>query len=290
VPKPPSTFRIAVIGDSFSFGPYMQYSDTFAYKLQTMLNLNQSPLKAEVINYGVPAYSTTHEVEVATRALQEGADLILLQVTLNDPERKLERPDGISENMFDQFGPLKLEGAVGAVAARWRTLKFALERMHNARTRQAYVQYFNRLFENPDTLYPFTNAVRSIIGQSRAARTPVVAVVFPLFGLPLDDKYPFYPLHKRMKDFMARYKVPHLDVSRIYDGIPLERLQVIPGVDRHPNEIAHRMAAESIYLFLEREKLIPQELIITEKFATRLGINPQRPWTTSTPTSEIPGS
>jgi hypothetical protein len=49
-------------------------------------------------------------------------------------------------------------------------------------------------------------------------------------------------------------------------------------MDRHPNEIAHRMAAEQIYLFLEKRKLIPQELVIQEKFATRLGIWPQRPW------------
>lgn len=281
VPKPPSTFRIAVIGDSFSFGPYMQYTDTFSSKLQAMLNLNNSPLRAEVINYGVPAYSTAHEIEVAQRALAEGADLIVLQITLNDPEYKTTRPNGLSENMLDQFGPLKLEGKLGALARRWHTLKFALERMHNARTREAYVQYFNHLFDNPRTLYPFTNALRDILGSAFKARKPIVSVVFPLFGLPLDDKYPFYKIHDRLKKFMDHYKVPYLDVSHIYDGIPLERLQVIPGADRHPNEIAHRMAAEKIYLFLEERKLIPQELVIHEKFATRLGIAPQRPWEAS---------
>lgn len=278
VPKPPSTFRIAVVGDSFSFAPYMQYTDTFPAKLQAMLNVNGSALRAEVINYGVPAYSTAHEVEVTKRALAEGADLVILQITLNDPELKSDRPLGIYENMQDRFGPLKLEGKIGALARRWRTLKFALERMHAARTRDDYARYFNHLFNDPRTLYPFTNALRDIINSTKKAHKPLVSVVFPLFGLPLDDKYPFYKLHERMDDFMKQYKIPHLDVSRIYDGIPLERLQVIPGVDRHPNEIAHRMAAERIYLFLEERKLIPPELIIQEKFATRLGIWPQRPW------------
>jgi hypothetical protein len=64
----------------------------------------------------------------------------------------------------------------------------------------------------------------------------------------------------------------------MYKGIPLERLQVIPGVDRHPNEIAHRMAAEKIYLWMEDQKLLPEIAIISEKFATRLGIDQQRPW------------
>jgi hypothetical protein len=55
-------------------------------------------------------------------------------------------------------------------------------------------------------------------------------------------------------------------------------MQVIPGVDRHPNEIAHRMAAERIYLWLEEQKLLPQSALITEKFATRLGTQKQRVW------------
>jgi hypothetical protein len=278
VPKPPSTFRIAVIGDSFSFAPFMQFTDTFAAKLEEMLNLNDVRMKAEVINYGVPAYSSTHEIEVAKRALDEGADLLLLQITLNDPELKTERPTGLAENLVDQFGPFKLEGKLGAVARRWKTLRFALERIHNSRTRDAYIRYFNNLFENPRNLYPFTNALRDMIGSARKAQKPIVSVVFPLFGLPLDDRYPFYPLHEKMRHFMSVNQVPHLDVSSIYDGIPLERLQVIPGVDRHPNEIAHRMAAERMYLWLEEQKLLPKELLISQKFATRLGITPQRPW------------
>jgi hypothetical protein len=259
----------------------MQFTDTFSAKLEEMLNLNRTALKAEVINYGVPAYSSTHEVEVAKQALKEGADLVLLQITLNDPELKIERPTGIAENLVDQFGPFKLEGRIGSVARYWKTLRIALERIHNSRTRDAYVRHFINLFENPRTLYPFTNALREIIGSARRLEKPIVAVVFPLFGLPLDKNYPFYPLHEKMRDFMNDNKVPHLDVSSIYDGIPLERLQVIPGIDRHPNEIAHRMAAESIYLWLESHRLLPDELLISQKFATRLGVTPQRPWSSS---------
>jgi hypothetical protein len=95
----------------------------------------------------------------------------------------------------------------------------------------------------------------------------------------MDEHYPFYKIHTKVADLMKSLDVPLLDVSEIYKGIPLEHLQVIPGVDRHPNEIAHRMAAEKIYLWLEQQSLIPEEFVIKEKFATRLGIRDQRPWT-----------
>lgn len=276
--KPANTFRIATIGDSFTFAPFMQFTDTFPKKLEQMLNVTGATRKAEVINYGVPAYSTSHEIPVVKLALQEGADLIILQITLNDPEIKGHTPTGIRENMPDNFGQLNMTGTLAWVAAHWRTVGFVLTRLHNRQTHQAYTDYFNDLFTNPSTWGQFSRSMRTIVETIRQQDKPVVAIVFPLFGIPMDDKYPFYPLHAKVDEFMKSLGVPVLDVSRIYQGIPLDRLQVIPGVDRHPNEIAHRMAAEEIYLWLEDQRLIPDDFVIKEKFATRLGVNPQRPF------------
>jgi hypothetical protein len=92
----------------------------------------------------------------------------------------------------------------------------------------------------------------------------------------MTESYPFFPIHKKVDQLLTDVRVRHLDISSIYNGIPLERLQVIPGVDRHPNEIAHRMAAERIYLWLEELHLIPDEFRLTERYATRLGIEKQR--------------
>lgn len=286
--KPSGAFRVAVIGDSFTFAPYMQFTDAFPHKLEEMLKVSGASRQVEVINYGVPAYSTTHEVEVAKRAITEGADLIVVQITLNDPEVKHHKPSGITENMQDKFGALKLTGKLDWLARHWKTLGFVLTRLHNTKTHRAYIDYFNDLFENPRSWKPFAASMGEIVTLGRSAKIPVVAVVFPLFGIPMDDRYPFYPLHKKVADLMGSLNTPLLDVSDMYKGIPLDHLQVIPGVDRHPNEIAHRMAAEGIYLWLEGQKLIPPDLIITEKFATRLGVTGQRPWSPGDATQPQP--
>jgi hypothetical protein len=290
VPKPDSIFRIGVIGDSFTFAPYMQFTDTFPKKLEQMLNLNETPRRAEVVNYGVPAYSTSHEVAVAKTAVQEGNDAIILQITLNDPEVKHHTPTGISENMQDRFGALKLEGKSGWLVRHWRSYGFVATRLHNTKTHSAYVDYFNDLFENPRTWKPFSESMRRLVETVRRQNKPIVAVVFPLFGIPMDDNYPFYPIHAKVEELMKSLNVPVLDLSPIYKGIPLDRLQVIPGVDRHPNEIAHRMAAERIYLWLEEQKIVPEEFLIREKFATRLGTRGQRMWTGSSTHTTEPGN
>lgn len=281
IPKPEGRFRIAAIGDSFTFAPYMQFTDTYVKKLETMLNLTDGTRRIEVINYGVPAYSTSHEVPVTKRALSEGADVILLQITLNDPEVKHHTPQGLRENMNDRFGPLALTGTMARVKEYWKTFDLVATRLHNSNTHREYIKYFDGLFSNSRSWKPFVESMNRLVRTVKQSEKPIVAVVFPLFGLPMDDSYPFHHIHEKVRDLLQGLGVPTLDLSPMYQGIPLERLQVIPGIDRHPNEIAHRMAAERIYLWLEEQKLIPTEALITDKFATRLGIDRQREWVPS---------
>ena len=43
-----------------------------------------------------------------------------------------------------------------------------------------------------------------------------------------------------------------------YKNIPHERLEAVPGVDAHPNEIAHRIASEALYRWLLKRQAIPE--------------------------------
>jgi len=276
--KPKSTFRIAVIGDSYTFAPYMQFTDTFPKVLERMLNLNKSALKAEVINYGVPAYSTSHEVAVAEQAVKEQADLVILQITLNDAELKPYTPTGIQEGMPDRFGALKFGPAMTTITSYWHTLDFVLKRIHNTRTHAAYRDYFIELFDNPRGWKVFTQSLTKIRDTCIERKTPLIAVVLPLFGSTIDENYPFRELHAKIGGLLDQLQITHEDIVDAYQGIPTEVIQVIPGVDRHPNEIGHRIAAEQIYLALEKHQLLPEELKIRERFKTRLGTVKQEPY------------
>jgi hypothetical protein len=61
--KPANTFRIAVIGDSFTFGWGVEEHETFVAEMERTLNTHfASTKRVEVINMGVPGYSTFQEV------------------------------------------------------------------------------------------------------------------------------------------------------------------------------------------------------------------------------------
>ncbi len=268
--KPENIFRIAVVGDSYTFAPYMQFTDAFPARLEQMLNLNKDVRQVEVINYGVPAYSTSHEVATVERALKEDADFVLLQITLNDPEIKPYRPVGITE--FNRFGALQLGPRLGWLVSYWRSLGYVLNRLHNSKTHREYKQYFFELFENPKGFKKFKDSLVKIYKLCSDRKVGMGAVVFPLFGEPVDDNYPFTPLHKIVGETLGELGVVTLDLLPTYTGVPIDRLQVIPGGDRHPNEIAHRMAAESIYRWLISNKLIPEEFKIRNLYSDRTRI------------------
>lgn len=282
--KSPNTFRIGVIGDSYTFAPYMQFTDAFPKVLERMLNLNY-PLnsnsvsnanttikdKVEVINYGVPGYSTSHEIQSVNNAInKDEVDLLLLEITLNDPEIKPYRPEGIK--VFDHFGKLQAKGVLATLFKYWKTLAFVVTRIHNQKTVDDYKSYFNDLFNNPKTYNSYTKSINEIIKISKEKNVPLIAVVFPLFGLPLDAKYPFHEIHEKARNPLNSANIPNIDLYDLYAGIPLERMQVIPGEDRHPNEIAHRMAAERIYDWMEEKKFIPEQFFIKDKFYGRTQI------------------
>lgn len=265
--KPAGVYRIAVIGDSFAFAPYMQFDDAFPKRLERWLNLNVGQRKVEVINYGVPRYSTSHEIKTTKEALEQGADLILLQITLNDPEIKLDWPTGLQ--LDTQSGEIKLNHPIYRY---WKSLAYVRTRIENSRSHRAYRDYFFRLFEKRENWLNFSGSMKKLTEACVEKNVPLVAAVFPLFGYPVDGAYPFFAIHQKVGDLLSSLNIVHVDLTESYRDIPLDRLQVIPQVDRHPNEIAHRIAAERIITFFKDKKLVPEEILPRKSVELRVGL------------------
>lgn len=252
--KPDHAFRIAVVGDSFSYGQNLQFDDTFSKRMERWLNLNRGDGRAQVLNFGVSGFSTRDEVASVRFALRYHPDLLLLQVTLNDPalkpfrEQFRSKPEDPDATLWD-----RLRGV-------WRTLNFVDMRLRNTRSTNFYVEYHRGLFERPETWNSFVKAAEEIKALGESQKVKVIAVVFPMFSFPFDERYPFHDIHAKLQQFFASQQLLMLDLLPAFRGIPPDRLQVLPGEDGHPNEIAHRIAAEKILEWMSRQDLVPADL------------------------------
>jgi len=81
VAKPPDTYRIAVVGDSFTEAPHVAYDQTFSAVAQRALG--ECPLlrdkRVQVMDFGVDAYGTAQELITLRRhAWRYSPDLVVL--------------------------------------------------------------------------------------------------------------------------------------------------------------------------------------------------------------------
>ena len=86
IPRSEDTLRIALMGDSFAFGWGVLQDDSFASVLEARLNaIPGRPRPTEVLNFGIPGYSTFQEVALfKEKALDFDPDIILFYFVDND--------------------------------------------------------------------------------------------------------------------------------------------------------------------------------------------------------------
>jgi lysophospholipase L1-like esterase len=259
--KSKNTFRIAVIGDSFTFGDGVQLDDTFSKRLERMLRLENSSLSAEVLNFGVPGNATVHEVEVAKKAINDyHPDLLILQITLNDPEVA----------PFRQRAQAEINHALANPLFKYsHLLRYIAKRIYFSRSHKDYKEYYTQIFENKENWKLFQDSLLEIQELAQKNNTPLIAALFPLFYGQMSSDYPFTELHQKIRSLLRERKFPLIDLLPFYREIPANRLEIIPGKDGHPNEIAHRIAAEALYEWLKKRAYLPSELVVTKAVKKR---------------------
>ena len=267
--KAPGTFRIIAIGDSFTFGPKMHFDDSYSKRLERMLNLNDQQRRVEVLNWGISGYSSMHEVEVVRDAIKSfNPDLIIVQITLNDAELQ---PFRVTHKYQNKRGEVILGNPIFKY---WKSLGFLVRRIYYTTLDKEYLTYHIAAFENPSSWKMFSGAFEQMKRLSAESSIPMLAVLFPMMSHPFDERYPFHGVHKKISDEMSAQGIPFVDLFSDFEGRDPVRLQVEPGSDAHPNELAHRFAADRIYTTLLNLKWLPKDVEI-KRYGKRMVIKPQ---------------
>ncbi len=252
-----SAFRILVIGDSFAWGDGVYAVDAFPHRLEARLNGSASGRPVEVVNWSRPGWNTARQVG----SLRNGKklawlqpDLMILGFVLNDPE-----PEALQDRETLMRDIVEREAAPGVSAWLFdhsRLYEFVWTRVGNTRSHRVLRGYYRSLFsgEHWDVC---RRALRDLKKMSQNHRVPLILVIFPVFDGPMDDAYHYPDLHAKVREVGQQLGIPVLDLLDAYRGVDGYRLAVTPFSDAHPNELAHRLAADAILDFLERNEWVP---------------------------------
>jgi hypothetical protein len=240
--KAPGVYRVAVVGDSFTFGNGIRQQDRYSDLVQSRL-----PSHFEVLNFGVAGANTPEHRAMVGRLLREmHPDFILLQWYVNDTEDD----DAIGRPTFAPLMPyrplhnwLNNSSALYTVAnMQWTETQVALGMS------VSYTDYLKRRLgdpHSPDSIRD-RNLLRDLIAIAQHANVPIGIVLFPDTAGDLGDRYPFGYLHRRVLDVCAERGITCLDLLKDFAPIKDRQSLWANRLDHHPSARANAIAAERI--------------------------------------------
>jgi hypothetical protein len=258
--KAPGTRRIVCLGDSFAWGSAVHFEDALPQRLERALN-GRGTETWEVVNIAEPGMNTVDQApQLAAEGLAYDPDLVLLAFCLNDSEDRRVRD-------------ARMAAAAEAAARKKARKRAGLPRERPLLDRSAFYRLVHRrvlaTIENRRRIDGYREgyaaddpgwidcqrALGDMVSRTRARGVPFVLAIFPLFANPMGDDYPFRKAHETLAAAVTAAGGRVVDLLPAYHDVRWELLVANGTQDEHPNEIAHRIAADYLFAKLESDVL-----------------------------------
>lgn len=245
-PKTPGVLRVLVLGDSFAEGQGVKEEHTLARQLGRILG-ESAPGRFEVRSAARRGLDFPELSEAFASAVEAYApDVVVYALTLNDavqPPEFRARQGFVNDWILDRQRPP--DAAREPRGLRLRSLEFLRERVDALRVGRATTAWYLDMWSERNPGWRETGERLVAMQRRLAARGGRLLVApWPLF-VGLESRYPFGLAHDAIARLCLSAGIAHHDLLPAFRGRRSAELWVHP-VDHHPNEIAHRLAAESL--------------------------------------------
>ena len=248
-PHRPGTLRVAVIGDSFTEGMGVKEEDAYPRVLHRLLNTGTEAGRWEVLNCGRRGYDFPALFDLFEDVLTLEPDVVIYGMVLNDAVKTdafQARQAYLNDWILDR-GRMFRDDAVPRLSV-WdsRLATLVRDRLSSVRIGRDTTQWYRDMYGEPNRAgWERTQGYLREMNQAMQARGGALLVVsWPLL-VGLEGRYPFADVEETIGRFLISAGIPHHRLLAALYGRPEATLWVHP-VDHHPNEIAHRLAAEAI--------------------------------------------
>ncbi len=245
IPAPPGVRRAVCLGDSFTWGVGVLFDDTWPQRVERLLARDRGETW-EAVNLGERGLNSVQEAEkLVSEGFAYRPDVVVLAYVLNDSE------DENAAEARRALDWMEARAAAPLRTASWleRSVLFRTVRARIVATleNRRRVAGFHSMYEERCPGWAAgRRALRAMGGACRQRGVPLVVVIFPLFGNPLDARYPFEEVHAKVAQAASEAGARVVDLLPYYRGLDWRLLVVDGADDEHPNEIAYRIAAQAV--------------------------------------------
>jgi len=246
--------RILGLGDSYTFGQGVKREHLFLTHLESLLGEKLDGRHVETINTGQPGYNTAMEKQLLNRrGLDYDPDVVLLSFVPNDvePDIYADRP---KVEFFEEFTTSYADQDwMSEHSELWMLIRRNVQRYSAG---NSYLQKsIDSYLSEPEKWNRCRDALTGIRDLCQQNDCKLAVAIFPFF-VNLNGDYPFQPIHDHVRSFCDEAGIPVVDLRDSFREFEGPELWVHP-TDQHPNEQAHKIAAEAISQFLVENDLVP---------------------------------
>ncbi len=248
--KAPGSYRILGLGDSFAWGwGVADNRRTFFKLLECWLQATAPQGGVEVINASQPGASAAdYQRFMECHGFGLAPDMVMVSFNLNDAFVKH------ASMTIDGRTAKRLEQKEGFWARHSRLVHFFHERLVRTRVRREFIaNVHDAYFLGTERAQRWQRAQATLLAIAAVCRQRGIAlrvIVFPLLA-DLERHYPFAREVGEIARFCRWNGIPCIDLLPTFLGKKSSLLWTRPN-NAHPNEVAHRLAAETVFGFLSR--------------------------------------
>lgn len=243
-----SSIRIAVLGDSMTFGFWVDGDETYSSVLERLLDQfgMSETASHEVLNFGVGGYSSRDEAVVLKHKIVPWKpDLVLIGYVLNDPEIEPLQPLHRYYQDPDWWQYSYLIRGLAKLKRNWDIVVLG-----NG-------DYRKYLHAHPKKWMSVIEAFQDMKDTADKAGFKMGVIIWPdLSGSGWDD-YSYHDIHKRVADLARANDFRVIELYEAFSRHNPKDLR-ISDRDSHANPLGHALAAKAIHeaLVSEPEKFI----------------------------------
>ena len=261
IPPKSDKIRIVALGNSCTFGWRMKENQTYARQLEAMVNADSALPEIEVINAGIPGYSSLQGQRFfMSEILKLQPDVVMLMFGWNDQwaaseniaDRDQQMPSQFVIDLQNTFSRLKIYRLIRKIIL-WATEK-PLEETLRKNGPITYRVPVTDFYQNEETI---RNAARDHDIELLLLTSPIPSLENyypPGRKSPMHDYHEAYNNNTRL--LANNTSTPLVDLARIFDMYDdlFDDVAIDPI---HFNAKGHRIAAEAIHnYFVNHSELL----------------------------------
>lgn len=238
-------FRIAVIGDSFTYGQGVPEEDRFSNLLERQLKKFYEGF--EVINFGRPGAETVDHLLIFRDVVAKlSPDFVLLQWFINDVEGVGGAPRPLRLVPSDRLSSWLHQNSAlyFLLNHEWQGLQSRLGLV------ESYTDYMLKRFSDSlsQDSRKATESLKEFILECKQQGIEVGIVLFPTLSQEQVENYPFAFLHERVLEQCKSANIPCLDLRDAFRKVDHDDVRQLWAnrLDPHPGTLAHRIASQEI--------------------------------------------